>query len=217
MSRGAFRAAFAALGAAVRICRGWAHRGLGGKAWNGRALSAWFSGVSVWMLASLVVLLCSAAPIRAQVDAGTILGTISDASGATIHGATVTLTNEGTNASLSTTTISDGSYKFTPVKIGTYKLTATMQGFSTITQRNVTVNVGQDVVVDFALKPGSVSETVEVASSVPVLETQDASVGQVIDSRNVDNLPLNGRNFTFLAQLAAGVNTPQADTRGNAA
>jgi hypothetical protein len=169
------------------------------------------------MLASVVVLLCSAAPVRGQVDAGTILGTISDASGATIHGATVTLTNEGTNASLSTTTISDGSYKFTPVKIGTYKLSATMQGFSTITQRNVTVNVGQDVVVDFALKPGSVSETVEVASSVPVLETQDASVGQVIDQRNVDNLPLNGRNFTFLAQLSAGVNTPQADTRGNAA
>lgn len=184
---------------------------------NGKALSALFSRVSIWMLASLVVLLCSAAPIRAQVDAGTILGTISDASGATIHGATVTLTNEGTNASLSTTTISDGSYKFTPVKIGTYKLTATMQGFSTITQRNVAVNVGQDVVVDFALKPGSVSETVEVASSVPVLETQDASVGQVIDQRNVDNLPLNGRNFTFLAQLSAGVNTPQADTRGNAA
>src|ERR1700731_592468 len=169
------------------------------------------------MLASLVVLLCSAAPLRAQVDAGTILGTVTDASGGSVHGATVTLTNEGTNASLSTTTGNDGTYKFTPVKIGSYKLTATIQGFSTVTQKNVVVNVGQDVVVDFTLKPGSVSETVEVASSVPVLETQDASVGQVIDSRNVDNLPLNGRNFTFLAQLAAGVNTPQADTRGNAA
>ena len=184
---------------------------------SGRALSVLYGRISVWMLAGLVVLLCSPAPIRAQVDAGSILGTVSDASGGTIRGATVTLTNEGTNASLSTTTISDGSYKFTPVKIGTYKLTATIQGFSTVTQRNVTVNVGQDVVVDFALKPGSVSETVEVASSVPVLETQDASVGQVIDSRNVDSLPLNGRNFTFLAQLSAGVNTPQADTRGNAA
>src|SRR6202022_3865064 len=78
-------------------------------------------------------------------------------------------------------------------------------------------NVGADVVVDFSLKPGSVSETVEVASTAPVLETQDASVGQVIDQRNVDNLPLNGRNFTFLAQLSAGVNTPHAYTRGNAA
>src|ERR1700738_1591188 len=184
---------------------------------NGKALSALFSRVSFATLASLVVLLCSAAPLRAQGDAGTILGTVSDASGGPVHGATVTLTNEGTNARLSTTTGNDGTYKFTPVKIGSYKLTATIQGFSTVTQRNVVVNVGQDVVVDFTLKPGSVSETVEVASSVPVLETQDASVGQVIDSRNVDSLPLNGRNFTFLAQLAAGVNTPQADTRGNAA
>src|ERR1700688_5319675 len=182
-----------------------------------KALSTLFGRVSPCILASLVVLLCSAAPLRAQVDAGSILGTVTDASGGSVHGATVTLTNEGTNASLSTTTRDDGTYKFSPVRIGSYKLTATIQGFSTVTQRNVVVNVGQDVVVDFALKPGSVSETVEVASTLPVLETQDASVGQVIDSRNVDNLPLNGRNFTFLAQLAAGVNTPQADTRGNAA
>ncbi len=184
---------------------------------NGRALSTLLGRISLWLVTSLVVCLCSAAPIRAQVDAGTILGTVSDASGGTIRGATVTLTNEGTNASLSTTTSSDGTYKFTPVKIGSYKLTATMQGFSTVTQKNVVVNVGADVVVDFSLKPGSVSETVEVASTAPVLETQDASVGQVMDQRNVDNLPLNGRNFTFLAQLSAGVNTPQADTRGNAA
>ena len=184
---------------------------------NGKALSI-LSGRAMFVaLASLVVLLSSAAPLGAQVDTGSILGTVSDTSGASVHGATVTLTNEGTNASLATTTGSDGTYKFTPVRIGTYKLTATLPGFQTVTQRNVTVNVGQDVVVDFALKPGSVSETVEVQSSLPVLETQDASVGQVVDSRNVDNLPLNGRNFTFLAQLAAGVNTPQADTRGNAA
>src|SRR5712692_1002259 len=184
---------------------------------NGTAFSALFGRAPLLVLASLVVLLCSAAPLRAQVDAGSILGTVSDASGGSVRGATVTLTNEGTNASLATTTSADGTYKFSPVRIGSYKITATLQGFQTVTQKGVTVNVGQDVVVDFSLKPGSVSETVEVASTIPVLETQDASVGQVIDSRNVDSLPLNGRNFTFLAQLAAGVNTPQADTRGNAA
>src|SRR6266436_7731524 len=210
-------AVFAAIGARCPDLSWMGPQGPGRKAMNGRALSTLLGRISLWLVTSLVVCLCSAAPIRAQVDAGTILGTVSDASGGTVNGATVTLTNEGTNATLSTTTGSDGTYKFTPVKIGTYKLTATIQGFSTVTQRNVTVSVGQDVVVDFTLKPGSVSETVEVASSLPVLETQEASVGQVIDSRNVDNLPLNGRNFTFLAQLAAGVNTPQADTRGNAA
>src|SRR5205085_6160223 len=97
------------------------------------------------------------------------------------------------------------------------KVAVTIQGFQTTTTRGIVVNVGENVVTDFALKPGSVSETVEVTSSAPVLQSQDASVGQVIDSKNVNDLPLNGRNFTFLAQLAAGVNTPQADTRGNAA
>src|SRR5258705_1435515 len=217
MSRGAFKAALAALGAAVRICRGWAREGLGGKAMNGKALSALFSRVSIWMLASLVVLLCSAAPIRAEVCAGTISGTVTYASGGTINGVSVTLTNQGTNASLTTTTGSDGSFKFSPVRVGSYKLKASLQGFQAVEQRDVTVNVEQNVVVDFTLKPGSVNETIEVASSIPVLETQDASVGQVINSRNVDNLPLNGRNFTFLAQLAAGVDTPQAGARGNAA
>jgi hypothetical protein len=161
--------------------------------------------------------LCSAAPSFAQVDTGSILGTVSDSSGARISGATVTLTNEGTNAALSTTTESDGSYKFTPVRIGSYKIAVTMQGFQTTTQHDVAVNVGQNVVADFSLKPGSVSETVEVSTTLPVLQSQDASVGQVIDSKSVNDLPLNGRNFTFLAQLSAGVNTPQADTRGNAA
>src|SRR5207249_480606 len=91
------------------------------------------------------------------------------------------------------------------------------QGFQTITQTNVVVNVGTDVVFNFNLKPGAVSQTVEVEATIPVLQTQNAAVGQVVDSRSVNDLPLNGRNFTFLAQLAAGVNTPQADTRGNAA
>ena len=101
---------------------------------NGKALSALFSRVSIWMLASLVVLLCSAAPIRAQVDAGSISGTVTDASGGTISGVSVTLTNQGTNAALTTTTGSDGSYKFSPVRIGSYKLKASLQGFQAVEQ-----------------------------------------------------------------------------------
>src|SRR5580693_7185043 len=156
-------------------------------------------------------------PLQAQVDTGSITGTVTDPSGAVVNGAKVTLTNEGTAAALAVTTGSDGSYTFSPVKIGSYKIEATAQGFKTINQSNIVVNVSANVLVNLKLQTGSVTETVEVTSSVPVLQTQDASVGQVMDSRNVNNLPLNGRNFTFLAQLSAGVNTPQADTRGNAA
>ncbi|OLE15835.1 MAG: hypothetical protein DMG76_32345 [Acidobacteria bacterium] len=184
---------------------------------NRKAISYGFLRASLTMSTVLLLLFLCAPPLHAQVDTGTILGTVTDASGAPVNGAKVTLTNEGTSAALSTTTATDGGYKFTPVKIGTYKLTASLQGFQTITQTNIPVNVGADVVINFALKPGSVTEIVEVSAAPPVLETQSGSVGQVVDSRSVNDLPLNGRNFTFLAQLAAGVNTPQADTRGNAA
>jgi len=169
------------------------------------------------MTAVCVLTLLCVSPLRAQVDAGSILGTVTDASGSAVRGATVTLLNEGTAASLAVPTGPDGGYKFTPVRVGSYKITVTFQGFETIVRPRVNVNVGENVVADFSLKPGNVTTTVEVTTSVPVLQTQDASVGQVVDSRSVNDLPLNGRNFTFLAQLAAGVNTPQADTRGNAA
>ena len=184
---------------------------------NNRTNSSGILRAALAVSAFLLVLFLSAPPVHAQVDTGSILGTVTDASGAAISGAKVTLTSQGTGAALSTTTGADGVYKFTPLKIGSYKVTASYQGFDTVTQTNITVDVGADVVINFNLKPGSMTQTVEVVSAVPVLQTQNASVGQVVGSRNVNDLPLNGRNFTFLAQLAAGVNTPQADTRGNAA
>src|SRR5437899_6159134 len=184
---------------------------------NRKAISSGFLRASLTITGVLLVLFLSATPLYAQGDTGTILGTVTDASGASINCAKVTLTNEGTSAALSTNTGPDGSYKFTPLKIGSYKVTASFQGFQTTTQTNIPVNVGSDVVINLELKPGAVTQTVEVSAAPPVLETQSGSVGQVVDSRSVNDLPLNGRNFTFLAQLAAGVNTPQADTRGNAA
>ncbi len=184
---------------------------------NRKAVSMWMRRASLAMSAGLLVMLLGVMPLHAQVDTGTILGTVTDSSGAPVRGATVTLTNEGTSTTLSTATNSDGGYKFTPVTVGSYKLSASFQGFQTVTERGVKVNVGADVVADFSLKPGQVSEIVEVTSTTPVLQTQNASVGEVIDSRSIEGLSLNGRNFTFLAQLAPGVTTPQADTRGNAA
>lgn len=169
------------------------------------------------LLAMLVTALLLATVAQAQVDTGSIVGTITDPSGAVVNGAKVTLTNVGTGIELSTTTGSDGVFKFSPVRIGTYKVDAAFQGFKTISQSDVKVDVGSSVLVNFTMTAGSTSETVEVTAAAPVLQTQDASVGQVVDQASINNAPLNGRNFTFLAQLAAGVNTPQADTRGNAA
>jgi len=180
-------------------------------------MKARFNSRCFTFLVTLLVLLFAASPLYAQVDAGAILGTVTDQSGGVINGAKVVLTNEGTGASLTITTSVDGIYKFSPVRIGSYKIDVTFQGFQAVTTKGVVVDVGAQVVQNFSLKPGNVSQTVEVIAAAPLLESQDASVGQVVDSTSVNNLPLNGRNFTFLAQLSAGVNTPQADTRGNAA
>ena len=150
----------------------------------------------------------------AQVDTGAISGTVKDTSGGVIPGVKVTIANEDTGLSVSTTSGSAGEYVFSPVKIGRYSVSAEMKGFQKVQQKNVTVDVQQRVVVDFTLAPGQTMETVVVNAAPPVLQTQDASVGQVIGERTVDALPLNGRNYIFLAQLSAGVTQGQQDTRG---
>ncbi|MGA8273619.1 MAG: carboxypeptidase-like regulatory domain-containing protein, partial [Candidatus Sulfotelmatobacter sp.] len=163
-----------------------------------------------------VCVILGVSTLHAQVDTGSITGTVTDASGAVVSGAKVTLINEGTGTTLTTNSGADGVYDFSPVRIGSYKLETSAQGFKTESHLHITVDVSARVLLNFQLQPGSVSETVEVNTTPPALQAEDASVGQVVGEREVNNLPLNGRNFTFLAQLAAGVNTPQADTRGNA-
>ena len=147
-------------------------------------------------------------------DQGSISGTVKDTSGGSIAGAQVTLTNQDTGVTQSMTTNALGEYIFAPIKIGTYSLTAEFKGFQKVQQKNVSVDVQQKLLVDITLPAGASSETVIVNEAPPALQTQDASVGQVIEEREVKSLPLNGRNFTFLAQLSAGVTQDQADTRG---
>jgi hypothetical protein len=153
----------------------------------------------------------------AQVDQGSVTGVVTDPSGAVIPNARVTLRNTDIGLTLETVTSTSGQYTFSPVRIGHYSVTASAQGFSSTTQENLQVNVQERLQANIQLQLGAATETVTVTEAPPQLQTTEASVGQVIDSTTLNNLPLNGRNFTFLAQLSAGVNTPQADTRGNAA
>ncbi|AXC11287.1 Oar protein [Acidisarcina polymorpha] len=152
-----------------------------------------------------------------QVDEGSIAGTVTDPTGAVVPSAKVTLLNIDQGLTLEASTNSSGEYSFSPVRIGNYSVSVTAPGFSTTTQQHLSVSVSQHLQVDVQLKTGAATETVEVTTAPPQLQADDASVGQVIGERSVNSLPLNGRNFTFLAQLGAGVNTPQADTRGNSA
>ena len=165
-------------------------------------------------LPTLLVLSFTPYALLAQVDTGAILGTVRDASGSVVPGARVTLTNEDTGAVSKTATQADGSYIFTPIRIGTYTVAADFAGFQTARQLHVPVNIQQQVVTDFSLQPGQVTESVDVTAAPVLLQTQNGSLGQVVNAKEIDELPLNGRNFTFLAQLAAGVTFAQADTRG---
>ena len=158
-------------------------------------------------------MLVGAVCASAQVDTGTILGVVKDQTDAVVPGVKVTLTNEGTGVSATTVSRDDGSYIFTPVRIGAYAVTAEFRGFQTSRHQHVTVNIQQQVVVDFTLQPGQVTETVTVTGATTILQTQSGSVGQVIGSQQINDLPLNGRNFTYLAQLAPGVTFAQQDTR----
>lgn len=157
------------------------------------------------------------APAFGQVNEGTITGTVEDTTGAVIPGAEVTLLNTDIGLKLRTTTNGSGAYTFSPIRIGHYRLTGAARGFATTVQSNITLQVAQVLQVNLQLKPGTSTQTIEVTGAPPLLQTQNATVGQVIGEKSVASLPLNGRNFTFLAQLVPGAQMPQADTRGNAA
>ena len=153
-------------------------------------------------------------PAIAQVDMGSISGVIHDPSGAAVPNAKIVLTNEDTNISTSTTSGAEGQYTFSPVKAGHYSVSASASGFQTVKQKNVTLDVQQKLEVNISLTIGQTTETVVVDAAPPLLQTLDASVGQVVEEKAINDLPLNGRNFTFLAQLSAGVTQGQQDTRG---
>jgi hypothetical protein len=173
-----------------------------------------FSRIIAFLGCFCAIVLVSVGHALAQVDTGTILGTVKDPSGAVVPGAAVTLINQGTGLRLATKTDSSGAYVFTPIRIGTYTVEAEFRGFRQTVHRDVLVQVTQHVVVNFTLTPGAVTQTVQVTAAPPQLQTQSASVGQVVSQREINDLPLNGRNYTFLAQLSAGVNAEEPSGRG---
>ena len=173
------------------------------------------SGLRTLVLVGLSLLAISLTTGAAygQADQGAITGQVADASGAVIANADVKLTNVDTGLTLEAKTDSSGVYVFSPIKIGTYKVTVTAAGFSTTTQENITVHVQDRVAVNVSLKTGESNTTVTVTEAPPLLQTEEGSTGQVIEAKTINNTPLNGRNWVFIAQLTAGV-APANGARG---
>src|SRR5438128_8610474 len=157
---------------------------------------------------------CVALTLHAQVDTGTVLGTVTDASGAVVPGAKVTIQNEGTSFTQSTSTSSSGTYVFTPLRIGMYSVEAEKEGFKKQRRTGLQLNIQQQLVADFTLTVGEVGVAIEVTAAAPILQTESGSVGQVVGSQTVNDLPLNGRNYTFLARLVPGATVGQPEGRG---
>jgi hypothetical protein len=148
-----------------------------------------------------------------QADQGTITGVVQDPSGAVVGGANVTLTNVDTGLVVKSKADGGGVYVFSPVKIGSYSVTVSAAGFETTTETNLHLDLQQRLNVVVTLKPGAATETVTVTSEAPLMQTQESSVGQVVDTETINDVPLNGRNWVFIAQLSAGA-VPSEGSRG---
>src|SRR5712691_8872174 len=164
-------------------------------------------------LLALILTAALSAPARAQVDTGTISGTVKDASGGVLPGASVTITHEGQAYTLTTVTRGDGTYIFTPIRTGAYSVDVEFPGFKKGVRRGITVGIQQQAVVDFTLQAGGVSEEVLVTADSPLLQTTSGSVGETLKAEMIENLPINGRDYTILARLTAGVVPPQPGAR----
>ena len=154
------------------------------------------------LLLAVVLILTSSLSLHGQSTYGTVDGTVTDPSGAALPGAQVTLTNKGTQEKHTQTTGGEGSYQFVNVIPGEYRLDIEKAGFKHFGRTNVTVQVQQDTHIDAALTVGQVSETVEVTSDAPLLQAETSSLGQVVDERKADELPLNGRNIFNLITIS---------------
>lgn len=160
------------------------------------------------LLAGFAILLALAVPahLQAQGITGSITGTVTDPSGAVIGGATVTIRQVETNALRSTTTSDAGTYTVTQLPPGTYEVKVEKAGFKSSTQTGIVLVIDQTAQINSQLTVGSQAESVEVTSTGPVIQTDDSSVGQVIDSQAIQNTPLNGRlSVMGLIALAPGM------------
>jgi len=159
----------------------------------------------LWL--AFVLVLGMGSDAHAQTGAASITGLITDESGASAPGVTVTATNQATNVAYTGISNEAGSYTITSLPVGTYVVRSSLSGFKTSTTRPLTLEAKQIARLDFRMAIGALEDTVEVTAPAPVLQTESATVGEVISGNTVQSLPLNGRNVGQLALLLPGTVT----------
>ncbi len=170
----------------------------------------------VLVLALVVTLSLLSVSLHAQTFYGSIVGSVTDITGAVIPGGAVTLTNLGTSERRTAETGADGNYQFVNLVPGRYKIDIEKPGFKHLTRDEVIVEVQSAVRIDASLQVGDVGQVLEVTGQTPLLQTESSSLSQVVEARTVQEMPLNGRNVLNLVSLVPGV-VPQGNAMANAA
>jgi hypothetical protein len=176
---------------------------------HNRRFTVFFSAVVAGMVSMM------ASPLFGQAFYGSVVGTIADPSGASVSGATVTLTNAATGEKRDTRSGAGGEYQFLNLVPGNYKVQAEQTGFKKAARESVEVTVSGTIRADISMQLGDITQAVEVEATAPLLQTENGNLSQVINNRSVEELPLNGRNILSLTALVPGV-VAQGTTDGNA-
>lgn len=158
----------------------------------------------------VVMLTAVAAPLPGQVVTATILGTVTDNTGAVVPGATVTIRNTGTDRSWSVVSDGEGRYNQPLLPVGSYEVRAELGGFGAQVRRNVQLTVGSAVVISFVLSPAALQEELVVTAEAPIVQTSSSEVGALVDQKQIQQLPLNARDIQQLAVLQPGVQSQAA-------
>src|SRR5450631_829775 len=162
------------------------------------------------LAAALIMPFCVCVAAMGQATSGSVSGTVHDASGAVVPGATVTISDVAKGTKAVTKTDSVGSYAFPSLLPGSYTISVEMVGFKRSVQSNFPLDIDQKADLDVTLQTGGTSETVEVTAAPPLIKLESSELGDVVSQHQVQDLPLNGRNFAQLVYLVPGVTAGQA-------
>jgi len=157
------------------------------------------------LFVTIITLLLWSVTSLAQTTGGRVLGTLVDPSGAAVAGATVVITDVQRGTVRTITTDESGAYAAPDLQPGEYKIHVEAKGFKTVERTNLQIQVATDVRADFTLQPGQVSEVVTISEEVPLINTTSSTLGGTLSNKEINDLPLNGRNYENLLQLRPGV------------
>src|SRR3984885_12253915 len=164
-----------------------------------------FPSNGIRVLRMICAVLTLSVSMSAQTTTGRIIGNVNDQTGAAVAGATMTVTDVQRGATRTVTADASGGYVVSSLTPGIYKVRAEANGFKAVERPNIVVEVATDLTVDVSLPPGDVRETIVVQEEVPLLDTTTSTLGGTLSNKEINDLPLNGRNYENLLQLRPGV------------